>query len=409
MKIGYLHLGHSQHGIYRYGCLLASEAKSRSSLDVIEASVNWSGGLWDSTKALLEAARRLSRADVVHLQFNVAIWGGRPAHYFRLWTFLQACRSPVVVTLHDLLQEPSSLDDRRRVESAPRAVLARKGDVGAQRGATSIGGGTEGGAANRRRSKRASPALIFRILRQARTLIAFSKANASFISGMNPAQDVEIITHFVEDRRVAARREEARKALGLEDGRTVSVLGFIHRRKGHALLVEAMPSLPQDVRVVLIGRPALSQQAERYVMEFRARAEALGVADRLRVTGYVSEEELERYLVATDLAVCPFFNIAASGSLSTWISVPRPILASDLPGLEDYNQLVPGSIKTYRPQTAEALAAAINHYLPDIDGGLDPRMVQLREKLLLPVIFDRHVQVYRKAFESSRKGKDAGL
>ena len=67
--------------------------------------------------------------------------------------------------------------------------------------------------------------------------------------------------------------------------------------------------------------------------------------------------------MASHLAGCPFEMLSASGSLSTGVSLGRPILASDLPQIAEYNRIEPGAIKTFQPYTSEALAAAITHQL----------------------------------------------
>ncbi len=43
MKVGYLHSGPAQHGIRRYSQLLATEARRRPDLAVIEADADLSG------------------------------------------------------------------------------------------------------------------------------------------------------------------------------------------------------------------------------------------------------------------------------------------------------------------------------------------------------------------------------
>lgn len=125
-------------------------------------------------------------------------------------------------------------------------------------------------------------------------------------------------------------------------------------------------------------------------------AKTMGVEERLRITGYLSEEELERYLVATDLAICPFKNCSASGSLSTWISVAHPtILAFDLPQINEYNRLEPGAIKTFQPYTPAALAQAIRQLLPTCGESYAPAVERLRQRLSMPAIFDEHLSHYR--------------
>ena len=173
---------------------------------------------------------------------------------------------------------------------------------------------------------------------------------------------MRVIPHFVEDRARLPAAATAKRALGLSDGPVVTLLGFIHERKGHRLLVDALADMPA-VTAVFAG--LASPADESFLADLLCRARRLGVSDRLRVTGYLDEPTLEQYLAATDVAVCPFTSASASGSLSTWISARRPIVASDLPLVRDYNGLVPEAIHVFAPVTAAALAAAVNRVIDE--------------------------------------------
>ena len=71
---------------------------------------------------------------------------------------------------------------------------------------------------------------------------------------------------------------------------------------------------------------------------------------------------LETYLLAADVAICPFLQMSASGSFSTWLSVgTAPIVASDLPQIRWYNAMVPGAITVFPAGDAQALAVLISN------------------------------------------------
>jgi glycosyltransferase involved in cell wall biosynthesis len=108
------------------------------------------------------------------------------------------------------------------------------------------------------------------------------------------------------------------------------------------------------------------------------------------------EQQLEQYLMATDVAVCPFRSLSASGSLSTWISTARPIVATDLPQIAEYNAVAPGAIAIFRPHSPEALAGAVRAVLQDGGDAQCEALRRVREQLLLPAIAGRHVTIYRE-------------
>jgi len=149
----------------------------------------------------------------------------------------------------------------------------------------------------------------------------------------------------------------ARTGIGAEGVRTVTLLGWIFPQRSK---VGGQSHSTTDVKVIFAGRPSdkCGWFAESpYASKDNGSRGAPKQATYLR--------RAERYLVATDLAICPFKNCSASGSLSTWISVAHPtILAFDLPPKRKYNRLEPGAIKTFHPYTPAALAQAIRQLLP---------------------------------------------
>ena len=70
MRIGYVHAGSPQHGVCRYGRILAEEARRRADLEVIETELTVTGRGSEDMAGVEEAARRLSGVDLIHLQYN---------------------------------------------------------------------------------------------------------------------------------------------------------------------------------------------------------------------------------------------------------------------------------------------------------------------------------------------------
>jgi len=415
MTIGYLHIGPATHGVTRYGALLARAAREHLSDDVIEAEAELQGRPAEDEQQLRTAIQRLSSADVVHLQYNERVWGNaRAAAHVR--TVIAACAAPIVATLHDV-----------REGYGWRGIGRR---TWAQRTADGLGGsgaGGEAGSEDRAADPHRATGLWASMQRAARyvwkewqntratkhlarraaQILVCTHEEARRLHGIVAPEQRTVIPHFVEDRAIDIAPPDAKEELGLAGRRVCTVLGFIHRAKGHALVVEAMPAWPDHVHVVFAGRPAVGSQG--FAQKLQQRAKALGVADRLRITGYLEEDTLDRYLAATDLALCPFEQVSASGSLSTWIAAGRPILASDQPQIAEYNAMAAGAIATFTPSTPAALAEAGRAQLgreaeagpeahPKSTSSASRRArAQLREKLSLPRIIQQHAAVYRAA------------
>src|SRR5207249_8449146 len=69
--------------------------------------------------------------------------------------------------------------------------------------------------------------------------------------------------------------------------------------------------------------------------ELLALAERRGVGGRFRITGYLAEEQVPAVFGATDLLLAPFLEVSGSASLALGQAYGCPILASDLPPLQE--------------------------------------------------------------------------
>lgn len=393
MKIGFLHLGDKTHGVTRYGVHTANAIRSleRSGVLVLDADAASA-----SERDLRAAAAALRGADIVHIQFNNNLGGGiwgRPWRLRPLRTFLEAVEAPVVATVHDLRDQLSAAGSSRRglVGLAMRWARSSLTALGLER--------------------RGFRLLVGRTAGQ----VVCSRAEAERLEerGGQP-QAIHVVPHFVESRRVEPRRVEPAESPGDETlfreqpdeaaesekgRRRVTLVGFIHERKGHDIAVDMLPLLPADVELVFAGSASGGWRA--FADQLRQRAAAAGVADRLRITGYLSDPELDRVLSRTELAICPFRDVAASGSLSTLIGAQRRVLATDLPLTREYHERAPLAIGLVPDLEPETWAAAVQDALAkplDAEG-----LGQLRavgEDLSLERTAERHLRVYERILAS---------
>lgn len=408
LTVGFLHVGDPEHGVTRYGRVLAEAAREHLDVHVRETAVEWATDPARHSHQVREAARALSAADVVHVQYNERVWGGAFRALVNVHRFTSACEAELVATIHDVRDGygPAAIVRRLQKRSTvfSEGFPTRNNDrrQSDKTGARDVSPSSVGSSLARSAVKGlryvvqeiANTIATLRLAyRSARILVCTNEEARRLRSLVRPDR-LTVIPHFVEERSRSADRKSAKEALNLGDVRVLGVLGFIHRWKGYDLVVEALPHLPNDVVALFIGRPGLESQD--YVRRLRDRAVELGVADRLRITGYVEEEELDAYLAATDLALCPFREASASGSLATWIAAERPVVASDLPLFEEYNARVPGAIATFAPFAPEVLAAQVKQTLQRPESEVQPRLHALREALSLAHVMQQHAGVYRQ-------------
>lgn len=178
----------------------------------------------------------------------------------------------------------------------------------------------------------------------------------------------DVVPHFVLERDLPDR-DQARVRLGVPDGtKVVGMVGFINPRKNYELAVESLALLPENVELWVIGAAGLG--LDWYAESIAKLAEGKGVRSRIRITGSVSEEELDLRLAAVDVGVCPYRRISASGSMSTLLGARRPVIASDVEFARELQAVAPTVVHTLETLNARTLATKI---MEVVTAGSDPR------------------------------------
>jgi glycosyltransferase involved in cell wall biosynthesis len=398
LTVGYLLVGPPEHGICRYGRLLAAEGRRRADVNVLEHHVILTGNSFHDWRLLRGAARKLAQSSLVHLQVSVwgeGTWGGKWHAVLNLYTFRRHCRVPVIVTLHDL----NTLQFFRCV-SLSRWLLGAgsEGVRAALRPGVRLARQLSRGRLRPRSLFRAlwtftldGPCLIaFTTARVTRLILVLTKPEQAHLQGLNITKPAVLIPHFVEDIRVSPSAHEPSST------KILVVAGFIFKGKGHEIILNTLPLLP-DVKLIFLGGPGFDSAASEYYSHLRALAHRNGIQDRVEMTGYLPDEEYYRRLAAADLAICPFSeDKSASGSLSSLIAVECPILASAIPLVADYNEMVPGAIPTFSPYTPAALAAAVRILLQTPRATLTRPLRVLRQHLSIGTLYEQHLAAYRR-------------
>jgi len=130
--------------------------------------------------------------------------------------------------------------------------------------------------------------------------------------------------------RPAVRDDEHAAELGLTPGRTLGFVGSMGRLEGLPWLVERLAELSADWKLILVGD---GQDREAVL----ARAEALGVGDRIVAPGSVPHDTVSRWYGLIDYVVLPRPSLRVTELVTPLkpleaMAAGRIVLASDIGG-----------------------------------------------------------------------------
>jgi glycosyltransferase involved in cell wall biosynthesis len=150
--------------------------------------------------------------------------------------------------------------------------------------------------------------------------------------------------------------DEIRRSHRLEGTRVVLCVGAKRPHKNQEVLLRALPRLPKDVVVVLVGHP------EPYDSVLRSLASELSVADRVRFLDYLPDRDLEALWQIADCAAFPTLGEGFGLPVLEAMQRAVPVACSDIPVLRE----VGGDVPFYfDPRDERSAAAAISTALQD--------------------------------------------
>jgi len=145
---------------------------------------------------------------------------------------------------------------------------------------------------------------------------------------------------------------------GLGGSLIIGWAGVIREWHGLELLIDAMASLP-DARLLIVGDGPERPGIER-------RAAALGIGDRVVITGRVAHDEMPDYVAAMDIAVVASdgTGVASPMKLLEYMAMGRPVVA---PCLDNIRDLVTDGVDgvLFTPGDGAGLADVLRRHAED--------------------------------------------
>ena len=285
---------------------------------------------WASWPALRRALAEL-QPDVLHIQYQTGAFAMHPAINFLPWRLrAQRSRPHIAVTAHDLL--PPYL--------FPKAGPARRWVTAA-------------------------------LLAGADTLVLTNRADLAAAAGMagRPATRIPIGSNIDVAPPPDFERAAWRARLGVASKQPlIAFFGLMSRSKGLDTLLDALPLLPGDARLLVVGGEATAPADRAYAASIQQAIAAAGLQQRVTITGHCAPADVSAHLLAADVVALPFTDGASfrRGSLLAALAHGRPVVptqpATPTPGLADGENalLIPAG-------DAPALAIAIRRVLADAE------------------------------------------
>jgi glycosyltransferase involved in cell wall biosynthesis len=127
-----------------------------------------------------------------------------------------------------------------------------------------------------------------------------------------------------------------REVVGLDAGiPLITYIGGVNPSRGVDTVVDALPSLP-GVHFALVTRPLTGRQ----VKALEARAERLGVGDRMHVASFVEHDQVTRYVASADIGLSPIqrvpnHDVTITNKFWEYLRAGIPIVSSDTPAEAD--------------------------------------------------------------------------
>jgi glycosyltransferase involved in cell wall biosynthesis len=155
-----------------------------------------------------------------------------------------------------------------------------------------------------------------------------------------------------------------RARVGSDRRHRLVTVGRLVPRKGFATAIAALADLPDTELVIAGGPDARRLCQDEHARYLRSFAETVGVADRLRLLGQVSRDDMPALLRSADAVVCtPWYEPFGIVPLEA-MACGVPVVASAVGGLSD--TVVDGVTgKLVPPRSPRALAATLRPLLSD--------------------------------------------
>lgn len=157
------------------------------------------------------------------------------------------------------------------------------------------------------------------------------------------AQNLVVIPLGVDSpKNVVLDKSESKIALGYSSSDiVVGLFGFVADYKGPDIAARALLRLPRNYKLAIVGGrhpengvdSAIDEVLADYVFD-------PSMAGRIRVTGYVTADQVDAYMAACDLLVSPYrdVNLSSSAAIAWALRSRRPVIATNITAFREISE-----------------------------------------------------------------------
>ena len=271
------------------------------------------------TNRVVANGRGLNAGDVAHIQFQYFFFGGVSPLKNRFAEFIHRVEVPIVMTLHEIA----------RPEVGASKIVAYGIDITNTRIFTNKKIG----------------AFIVHTESDRKLLLQFDIEE----------KKIHLLLHPVPKPLPMPSMEEAKRELGLTGRKVVTLFGFLSRKKGHSVALNAMKELDEHVVLIFAGEKH-PEDITDYVPNLKRQIEESGLSNRVIITGYLENDKIPFVMAATDVAIAPFLHSSGSGSLANYFAYGLSVVASNIKPHQDLLEANPDSMALFPAGDAKLLA-----------------------------------------------------
>lgn len=377
MKIAMLTTVGGKCGIAAYSAKLIEALKRLPNMEVVVVPITPGK---QPLEHYQEQAKLLNEADIdlIHIQHEHSFWGGILPGHSAFWEMRYLLKKPVVITAHTTytLAHMLRLSTERRphIWFAKKLLTLRK---------------------NYRDSVDTAP------FATSYTIVHTLEAGQELVARrVNPQQISVIPAGVPEPLPTPSGGSAFRERYGLKGKRLLTTFGYIAFNKGYELTLDLLPDLPPDTAFVIAGG-VRTEDMEPYKATLEATVQSKGLAGRVVITGFLSEEEIAEAMAATDIVLVPHTEATGSYSVTIPIAYGKAILSSDLACFREIQgrhaclELFPAGDKEEYRAKLEALLSDASHR-----EALEQSAKEYAEKFSWDAIAKVTAKTYRDALEA---------